>query len=188
MTDHELFDGDLFARVFEPEPGSTMRCILEDAPEGWLGDPEWPSLFLGPKMNEVYVYCELFVDEFEELAVDLLSAVPDVGRRQGKMTWLEHELNVDSFAVMLGLDHDRAVEFALEQGLCPGQWFVLKLIPHYWQGWCGDSYEYDFEVGFEVISAQRLAPEEHAKRWFEYWRDLGYTGMDLASGPDHSAP
>jgi hypothetical protein len=179
MTSHELFEGDLAAHVFEPEKPSLLRACYEDAPEGWLGDPEWPSLFLGPKMNEVYVYCELFVDEFEELAVELLSAVPDVGRRQGKMTWLEHELNVDSFAVMLGLDHDAAEQFALENGLCPDQWFVLKVIPHYWEGWCGDFYEYDFEVDFDLISAQRLSPEEHAKRWSDYWTARGLAPVAL---------
>ena len=170
MTEHERFEGDTAAINFEPvEPPAGFHAFYEDAEEGWLGDFEaWPSLFLGPRANDVYVYCEFFIGEFEELEIDLLSALPDVGRRQGKATWLEHELNNDSFAVLLGLDHDEAERFALESGLCPDQWFILRLIPHYSQGWRGDVYEYDFEVDFYLVSAQQLPPWEHVRRWTEY--------------------
>jgi len=73
---------------FTPEPAFAMRSILEDAPEGWLGDPDWPSLFMGSKANDVYVYCEFLEDEFGDLEINLLSSMPDVGRRQGHQTWL----------------------------------------------------------------------------------------------------
>lgn len=75
------------------EPSPEMLACFAEAEEGWLGDPSWPSLFLGGKADDVLIYCELSEDPDEDLALELLSAVPDVGRRQGYATWLEHELD-----------------------------------------------------------------------------------------------
>jgi len=141
---------------------------------GWLGDPEMPSLFHGHAADDVLVYCRLSDDPDADLELELLSAVPDVGRRQGHATWLEHELGESDLGHILdipttGLDEMEA--WALEQGLCPGQWFVLWLVPHYERytstEWMG--YEYDFSGSYHLVSAERLSPAEHLARWEKHW-------------------
>jgi hypothetical protein len=134
--------------------------------------------------DTVYVYC--CIEDYEEsykgetwhaMKAELLSALPDVGRRQGKTTWLEHELCVngedDTWQTILGWDYqddEWLAKRALEMGVCPGQWFILKLKPHYitYPATVNGPEEYDFEISAEFISAQWLPLEEHARRWAEY--------------------
>jgi len=134
--------------------------------------------------NTVYVYCciEDYEDEFEgeveyTLQAEVLSALPDIGRRKGKRTWLEYELSItgeeDTWQVILGWDYqdeEWLAKRALEMGVCPGQWFILKLKPNYitYPATPDCAEEYDFEISAELISAERLAPEEHARRWAEF--------------------
>lgn len=134
--------------------------------------------------NTVYVYCciEDYEDEFEgeihhTMQAEVLSALPDIGRREGGRTWLEHELTCtgeeDAWQVILGWDYqddEWLAKRALEMGVCPGQWFILKLRPRYitYPANVNGPEEYDFEIDAEFISAEKLPPEEHARRWAEF--------------------
>lgn len=167
MLDDKLDLGELYAT--EPPSPGFLACYAE-AEEGWLGDPETPSLFLGAAADDVLVYCRLSDVPEDDLELELLSAVPDVGRREGYATWLEHELGENDLGHILdvgttGLDEMEA--WALEHGVCPGQWFVLWLVPHYERytstEWMG--YEYDFHCSYHLVSAERLSPAEHLARW-----------------------
>ena len=166
-------------------------------PEGWLGDPnEWPSLFLRNhvvrqfgrptgkyRKNTVYVYMTLENYGEMDLEWDLLSALPDEGRRQDKMTWLEFETQINDpptfwASVREALGGPNLIpptetpnaDWALQAGICPEQWFILRLTPDYITYPASENgpEEYDFEVDAELISAQWLNLDEHQRRWTEF--------------------
>jgi len=160
-------------------------------PEGWLGDPEWPPLFIGRgNSGTVYVYAEV---DMEEGVPYLLSALPDLGRHENYMTWLEYEVTINgSFCELIEHGHDCITSeedwltWCLENGLCPGQWFVVRLTPRYssWYDYQYGGMEYDFSCDYEIISAEQLSPEEHLERWmtfFDEWARATDGAWELTS-------
>lgn len=151
-----------------------FKAFDEDEPEGWLGDPNIPSLFLGPKLDEALIYCMVDAAPKEDLALLLESALPDIGRRQRKKTWLEWELDNITFEEVMswpcGLEEREHLMLGL--GICPGQLFVLRVEASYhtchdsWSGHC----ETELEVDWELVWAEPLDPAEHARRWCEHLR------------------
>lgn len=193
--------------------------VREAIRDGWLGDPdEWPSLFLRDHVvrepwqdilgrfedipqggswidhtshSTAYVYMEVQDNGEEDLEFHLLSALPDVGRRDRHMTWLEFEMSTDEgslWETAFGAD-DRysnvgpsmtpVADWAMRHGICPGQWFIVKLKPNYtetYDSWSG-GYECDFECSAEILDREKLPPPEHERRWLEF-----LTGKDLEDG------
>jgi len=153
-------------------------------PSGWLGDPvAWPILFfpgktaLGRPLKHDGVLCYLSLDDYggEDLELGLASALPDLGRIHGKMTWLEFETQLGDppcfweqvmEAVggheIWGGDETPVADWAMRNGFCPDQWLLVFLKPHYTTSYEG---EHDFEVFADLILAEPLSPEEHSKRW-----------------------
>ena len=183
---------------------------VDDIPEGWLGDPnEWPSLFFRNKQrtwqntskkdwesgwigqtyhHTVLCYCCLEDRGWEDLSWCLLSALPDIGRHQDCMTWLEYETELgDAFTfwamvreslggqgvcdIRKGFSETPNTDWALRHGLCPDQWFVLKLTPNYitYPATVDGPEEYDFEVEAELLDREPISPTEHFKRWHTFF-------------------
>jgi hypothetical protein len=142
--------------------------------------------------STVLVYMEVEDDgEGEDLRFNLLSAIPDVGRRENHATWLEYEMNTDEGALWEAAfgtecryckDNESmtpVADWAMRNGICPGQWFVVKLEPDYqeFRDYESGHYEYEFECGATVLDCEKLSPQEHAKRWLEF-----LTGQVLEDG------
>jgi len=201
------------------ENDAVFTPMREWIDEGWLGDPdEWPSLFFRnhvirerwqdildlPPANRsgswidhtshstVLVYMEVEDDgDGEDLEFHLLSAIPDVGRRENHATWLEYEMNADEGALWEaafgtecryckdGESMTPVADWAMRNGICPGQWFVVKLEPDYqeFQDYESGHYECEFECGATVLDREKLPPQEHAERWREF-----LTGRALEDG------
>lgn len=184
--------------MFDPIEFEEIAAIEE--PEGWLGDPEeWPILFCRdhvPKetlsrflqgelteldrtatLSTCYAYFSSTIDvDGEDLYMHLESALPDIGRREGKMTWLEWESSYGELWLMMGWGVDFShrdypvARQLLELGLAPGQWFILKLEPCY----SGPDHngEYDQECEWELISSERLSPSEKGELWHQWLATL----------------
>jgi len=188
----------------------------EHIEEGWLGDPkEWPVLFLRDHVvrerwqdilfrledvppgdswinhtshSTAYVYMEVQDNGEEDLEFHLLSALPDVGRREGHATWLEFEIDNDEVQLWEttfgayskgGPSMTPVADWTMRHGLCPGQWFVVKLRPNYsesYDSWSG-GYECDFECSAEILDHEKLPLPEHERRWLEF-----LTRKDLEDG------
>jgi hypothetical protein len=150
-------------------------CIAEETPEGPLGDPKWPLFGVGRKHDRLILYAE--IDQYGEPC--LLSALPDLGRRDRYMTWLEFEVdNQGSLASIMQLgdwvgeapfSEEDWILWCLKEGLCPGQVIILDITANYTEDYCWDAgcYEYDLEINWDIIGREHLSPEEHAKRWCE---------------------
>lgn len=189
---------------------SPLKPLQDDLPpEGWVGDPnEWPILFFRNKLKRQYytpkedwekgwicqttphtVLCYVCLEDggWEDLSWELLSALPDLGRRDNQMTWLEYETQLgdpDTFwaTVREALGGQRQwayrenasetpnVDWALQNGICPDQWFILKLTPDYitWPATPDGPEEHDFEVAAELLDFESLAPTEHTRRWHRF--------------------
>jgi hypothetical protein len=173
----------------------------EDAPEGWVGDPkEWPILFSEepvaqdvldaflrkeleptvppPGANNCYAYFSTCIDPVgTDWDMQLESALPDVGRRQGKMTWLEYESNFGELWWMLGFNgadsHDEEFPNAARLaalGIVPGQWFVLRLEPWYE----GPDYNGECDCGCEwkLVASEPLSDSDRGTMWHSWLETL----------------
>lgn len=129
---------------------------------------DWPVLFLAGDTTLVYAV----VDPAEDFYPELLSEVPDG-------TWLDHELCDGGFAALVDggegfCGPEDWIQWALEQGVCPDQWFVLEMVPDYSRTYCWEyaCYEYDFACTATVTARQQLSPETHLQRWLKAFDDL----------------
>jgi hypothetical protein len=100
------------------------------------------------------------VDTFVEVTLDEdfnwdFGEVPD---------WLDYELCEVGFGCVFDV-HDRE-KFALENGLCIGQTFVVVVCPpRYSQDYWG---EWDVDYEWMMWCVMPLPPEEHLKTWTEW--------------------
>lgn len=186
---------------------SEFKCFNCDDEEGWLGDQKYPSLFCRnhviqeryelifpsltkPDMSKSWIentshsttFVYMSIEDLGDcdLEFNLLSAIPDIGRRKNFATWLEHEINTDEGALWeLAFGTERystdslmpIADWAMKNGICPGQWFIVKLVPNYkdyYDSWSG-GYECDFECEATIISKEKISPQEHIKRWEEFF-------------------
>jgi hypothetical protein len=190
-----------------------MAWEINELENGWLGNfDEWPILFFRNKQREpryigkkdlesgwigetvhhtVLCYVCLTDLDWNDLSWCILSALPDIGRSEGKLTWLEHELRLgdaDSFWEMvreaLGGSASYPVpsetpnaDWAVQNGIAPDQWFVLKLSPSYitYPATPDSAEEYDFEVDADLLDCEKLTSSEHEKRWSEFLSGKGGT-------------
>jgi hypothetical protein len=161
-------------------------------PEGPLGDPAWPLFIVNGNRDHLIVYAE--IDEYGE--PHLLSALPDLGRNERRMTWLEYELDEwGSLGGLMRLDMEDpgAAPFSdedwtwwcLYQGYCPGQVLIVELVAHYSKDYCWEAgcYEYDFSLSFDILSAEHLPLHEHAERWIEAFKGYDKTWTEQGQDP-----
>jgi len=110
-------------------------------------EPEWDFT-----RQRCQVFVEVTLDE--ELDWDF-DDVPD---------WLDFELCEVGIECVFDV-RDR-VQFALENGLCPGQTFTLVVWPpEYSQDYWG---EHDVEYQWLLFGVTPVAPEVHLARWLEW--------------------
>lgn len=149
-------------------------------PEGPLGDQKWPLFQVVGCKDRYLVYAE--IDGYGE--PQLLSALPDLGRRERYCTWLEWEISEwgslgGIMALNLDGDHvsysdDDWTWWALREGLCPGQVIIVDITASYSKDydWYSGGYEYDFNVDWEIIARQHLPLAEHSRRWTEAFEEF----------------
>jgi len=174
-----------------------MKEFRLNIPEGWLGNfEEWPILFFRdheiqrslarPELKAVLstVCCYCCLEDYGDKDLDfvLLSALPDIGRKDNKITWLEYESQINDPATfwnqvreelggsyLYNTDSETPLaDLAFQRGLCPGQWFVLKLSPNYIHYYTSDMDEWDFGIKAELTDREKLSPKEHLIRWSEF--------------------
>jgi len=154
-----------------------------DEPFDWLDHTDYST---------VYVYMEVQNTGEEDLEFHLLSALPDVGRRDDHMTWLEFEITNDEVQLWETTFQSECryckdgeysmtpvADWAIQNGICPGQWFIVRLKPNYtetYDSWSG-GYECDFECSARVMDLEKVSPREHMDRWMEF-----LTGQNLEDG------
>ena len=87
--------------------------------------------------------------------------------------WLNEEASNVGWHELLSTETFDEINWALEQGLCPGQIFAVRL--EVWWSRSGSYYEEEWELEsrFELVERQYIAPDEIAARWQE-WIDRGY--------------
>jgi hypothetical protein len=149
-------------------------------PEGPLGDPAWPLFQVAGNRDHLIAYAE--IDEYG--CPQLLSALPDMGRHENCMTWLEYETDSHgSLGTIMEVNREDPgapfseedwIWWCLREGLCPGQVIIVELIACYSKDYCWEyaCYEYDFNMDWEIISREELPQEEHAERWAEVFQEI----------------
>ena len=161
----------------------------EPPPEGPLRDPAWPLFEVGRNPDHLIVYAEIDEDGQPQL----LSALPDIGRRQNRCTWLEWEIEGECGSLAglmrLGLEDTGAyfseedwIWWCLREGYCPGQVLIIELVAHYSKYYCYEyaCYEYDFSLSWEILGAEHVPMKEHAERWVEAFE--GYDKQWVSQG------
>lgn len=166
---------------------------LYPPPEGPLGDPKWPLFVVNGNQDHLIVYAE--IDEYGE--PQLLSALPDLGRRERYMTWLEYEVDEWGFSGLMALGGIEASNsgapysdedwtwWALREGYCPGQVLIVEMRVHYSKSydWYSGATEYDFEVEAEILTAEHVPFHEHAERWVEAFKGYDKTWIEQGQEP-----
>jgi hypothetical protein len=161
-------------------------------PDGWLGDLEkWgPALFFperkkrerGYHPGPAWVY--LYLDDCgeDDLEIHLLSALPDLGRKDRFMTWLEYEVTTGdmNWQWMFGIDQHWEADYptaawAMTEGLCPGQWFIARVHAHYHEPLHLED-DFDIEYNGEILSKEILNPLTVALSWEAWLRERDYYG------------
>jgi hypothetical protein len=163
-------------------------------PEGPLGDPAWPLFTVNGNRDHLIVYAEIDDDGVPQL----LSALPDLGRNERHMTWLEYE--IDEWGGLGGLMALGGIEastsgapfsdedwtwWCLREGYCPGQVLIVELRAHYSKSydWHSGGYEYDFEVEAEILTAEHMPFHEHSERWVEAFKGYDKTWTKQGQEP-----
>jgi len=151
---------------------------------------KWPSVFLRDKvvedltllsldgkslqnlkthveLNTAFVYMVLR-DNGDDLEFQMLSQIPSG-------TWLAVEMYDEYmlWEIAFGKWNWRSempvADWALQHGICPGQWFVVKLIPRYEGGYnAWGENDFDFNCKTSIIGRENLSPKEHARRWMKF--------------------
>lgn len=150
---------------------------------------KWPSVFLRDKiitgtplildgkpfqnpeahaeLNTAFVYMVL-KDNGDDLEFQMLSYIPSE-------TWLAAEMHDEytlwdiTFGQWDWHSDMPVADWALKHGICPGQWFIVKLIPRYEGGY--DAWgegDFDFKCEAFIINQERLSQKEHIKRWMKF--------------------
>jgi hypothetical protein len=170
---HEL-ERPAWSDSFEEWPSLYMRDH-EIVPSAESSFSTWLEFFSEPRAlpsySTVYLYLSL-EEEDEDLVVQILSAMPGVD------TWLSYELDMgatDFWATAFDIDmHSLETEtpvadWALRNGLCPGQWFVAKLEPTYVKHASFDyGTEWDFACGATITDREAVDQDWSLEQWLHF--------------------
>lgn len=139
--------------------------VLEDAepPEKYEG-ARWGrqgSFYWSP--SKAWVTCRVSDDdELGELDVDLDCESPP------NWSHLGYEIDNLGLGELLAgylFKGDAVEQWALEQGLCPGQLFLLEIEIGYSGSWSDYEYDYDVEVHCRVLDRETKTADEVATAW-----------------------
>jgi hypothetical protein len=112
--------------------------------------------------DTVYLYAAMDAGDGEELWLSIESYIPD-GHD------IEHQRDIDGDDAILGLSCETS-QWMLENGIAPGQVFLMTWSICYSKFWTDSGWEYDSEVSIAIIWVEPWSPERSAEAW-QLWLD-----------------
>lgn len=160
---------------------SLLRCDACDFPFGEtyeavrslalsLQDPKNGIHYNVRSQVVCYSWLVLYRDGLD-LNVEKCLDVEEFGREP---EWLWHETSDNGWEGIINpaydRDHGRWNMWALQQGLCPGQPFLVELEkPHYYR--CSWEYdEWDVSYAFDIVMRDPRSPKQAARAWAGWWK------------------
>jgi hypothetical protein len=160
-----------------PELCSNLRCPYCDFPfYATLEGMRACALALQERKNLCNVYSQVacyiwlqFVPN--ELDLEEFDNVLEFGV---KPDWMAYEFESVTWDEIITTDHSNHETWLLQEGLCPGQPFLVEFEKPIWSRSGGEYDEYDVDYSWDILCRLPKSPEQAARSW-DRWLKAGQT-------------